>query len=342
VAERTTAEGRLHRLLALLPVAAREGGASLNALAVDIGVAPRELMLDINEATTGTFHHPPGTAEPFSILLEAGDDGDTRVHVHTTGEFQRPARLTPHEALAVALGLRAMAAEVVADRRTEALGLARRIEGELTSPDVRTPVDEAGAAERRRAQMRATAAAPEAASSASSPPDIEAILSAAASRRHVCRVTYMKPGEAPAERIVEPYRLVHASGLWYVLGHDVTRSGIRYFRVDRISAADVDENQVFEVPADFDAAKYLTDDGRPFSATGDDEVVVRYVPPAAAFVAEDAGVKAGEDGSVVIRQRVADRRWLVRHVLSFGGAAEVIAPQDVRREVAEVAKRLAG
>jgi predicted DNA-binding transcriptional regulator YafY len=111
--------------------------------------------------------------------------------------------------------------------------------------------------------------------------------------------------------------------------------------MDRIFAAEIDESGVFEVPGDFDATKYLTDDGRPFSSVDDEEVVVRYVPPAAAFVAEDAGVKAGEDGSVVIRQRVADRRWLVRHVLSFGGAAMVVAPDEVRREVAEVAKRLA-
>jgi proteasome accessory factor C len=341
VAERITAEGRIHRLLAVLPVAAREGGASLNDLAKDHGVAPRELVADINEATTGAFHHPPGTAEPFSILLEASDDGDTRVLVHTIGEFHRPTRLTPHEALAVALGLRAMAAEVIPDRRSEALSLARRIEDELNSPDTRPNSDQAAESQRHRAQLRAAATSPPSTRPASSERDIDAILADAASQRHRCRITYVKVGEGPSERVIEPYRLVHASGLWYLLGRDVTRSAVRYFRMDRIFAAEIDESGVFEVPGDFDATKYLTDDGRPFSSVDDEEVVVRYVPPAAAFVAEDAGVKAGEDGSVVIRQRVADRRWLVRHVLSFGGAAMVVAPDEVRREVAEVAKRLA-
>jgi predicted DNA-binding transcriptional regulator YafY len=39
---------------------------------------------------------------------------------------------------------------------------------------------------------------------------------------------------------------------------------------------------------------------------------------------------------------VSDADWLVRHVLRYGGEAEVLEPEVLRRRVAETARRIAG
>ncbi|MGH7506467.1 MAG: helix-turn-helix transcriptional regulator [Longimicrobiales bacterium] len=348
MADRVTAEDRLHRLLWLLPVAAQDGGASLSSLARELEVEPRELLRDIDEATTRAFHHPPGTVDAFSILIEAGEASDTTIEVHTTGEFLRPARLTPREALAVALGLRAMAAEVIADRRAAVLGVARRLERELSAPDVRSADADEPANPRR--SRRATAAGNEDASAreagenpeadaAESCAAIETVLAEATTRHRRCRILYVKPGEAPAERAIEPYRLIHAAGAWYVLGRDDARDEMRLFRLDRIASVQLVEDATFDVPADFDPADYLTEEGLPFFTAREEEVVVRYNEPAARWIAESTGVAPDADGCVRVHHRVADRSWLVRHVLGFGGAAVVIEPAEVRQEVADAAAR---
>ena len=324
MADRVTAEDRLHRLLWLLPVAAQPGGASLAALAAELGVEPRALLRDIDEATTRAFHHPAGAVEPFTILIEAGDDRDATIEVHTTGEFQRPTRLAPREALAVALGLRAMAAQVITDP-DPALGLACRIEDELSVPDVREMTPPAAA-------TRPIAAEPPADEG-----DIEATVMDATQRTRRCRIRYIKPGEPPRERVVEPYRLVYAS-TWYLLARDVAQDGIRCFRLDRIAAASVIEDAAFDVPADFDPANHLSD-GLPVPTEGED-VLVHYSAPASRWVAEATGSVPDGDGSVRVTRRVVDRRWLVRHILAFGGAAEVLAPHAARAEIAAAARAI--
>ena len=359
MAERTTARDRLHRLLGLLPIAARQGGASLAALARQLDVEPRELLRDIDEATTRAFHHPAGAVEPFSILIETGEAQDATIEVHTTGEFRRPTRLSPREALAVALGLRAMAATAFPDRRSDMLGLAHRIEDELAAPDARMPPEAGARPDRRRPPARTdpagaqpdpgdpgeTDSAPGSAVGSAAPSTddgaIEALLMDATARHYRCHITYIKPGAAPASRQIEPYRLVYALGAWYLLAHDVARDGVRLFRVDRIAAAEADVLASFDVPADFDPANYLAEDGLAFVATESVLAIVRYESPAARWVAEAAGLTLDPDGGVRVARDVADPEWLVRHVLAFGGAAVVLEPETLRSEVARVARTLA-
>jgi predicted DNA-binding transcriptional regulator YafY len=373
--DRVTAEDRLRRLLWLLPVAAKPGGARLSALAAELGVEPRALLRDIDEAMTRSFHQPPGAVEPFTILYEPADTGDMTVEVQAPGEFQRPTRLSPGEALAVALGLRAMAVQTIPERDAT-LALATRIERDVAVPDVRDP--EAPRASVRTAaggrtpshdvdagETRAGAAGADADSRGKAGAggrydanaggregadigghvgmddgvDVEAAVMDATTRRRRLRIRYIKPRAAPGERTVEPYRLVHAHA-WYLLARDVAQDGVRLFRLDRIAAADIDEDASFEVPADFDPAAYVSEEGRPVLQEGV-EAVVCYDAPAARWVAEAMGATLDDDGGLRIARRVADPAWLVRHVLAFGGAATVESPESARRDVARAAQAVA-
>lgn len=325
MAERVAAEDRLSRILYLLPVAGRKGGVTIAELAAALGVGEREIMADIAELTAREDYLPGGSVPDIQVWIE-----QDRIHAWTTGGFKRPVRLSPRETLALGLGLRALAAEAEPARRAELLALATRLEASLAAPVVEPEVPMDRALSFAGFDLD------------TDDEDLLSIIVDAARARRVCRVRYLKAGAAaPEERVLHPYHLVHAEGRWYLLAHSVERAGVRIFRIDRILAA-VPLDERFEVPDDFDPARYVAEGGRLFSAEGDIEVVVRYSPRIARWIEERVSCEARSDGSVVVRHRVADPRWIVRHVLQYGADAEVLEPVEVRGMVGEAARRLAG
>lgn len=127
--ERDTAQAQLERILHLLPMAGRPGGAGLAEIARALQVPVDRVLSDISQLTARCFYHPAGSVEEFQILVER-----ERVRLEATSEFLRPVRLTPGEALALGLGLRALAAEAAEERRTALLALADRLETDLVVP----------------------------------------------------------------------------------------------------------------------------------------------------------------------------------------------------------------
>ncbi len=318
----------LERILQILPVAAREGGATLAELAEAHEVSVERILADLAEVTArGDYHLPPLDVD---ILIE----GD-RVTVWTTGEFRRPVKLSPLEALALALGLRILAddarAESGASRREELRALAGRLDRGLAA----TPAEDLAA------RYSLDGGDP-------SGDGLLALLRDAAAARRPCRLLYLKPaGAFPEERLVHPYALVFGSGRWYLLGWSEEPRDVRAFRVDRIAEARIAEGR-FEVPAGFDPEEYVTG-STVYRANDEFEVAVRYSPKIARWILERAGA-AGEadgtavqpDGSVVVRHRVADPSWVLRHVLAYGPDAEVLDPPEIRALVAERLAALGG
>src|SRR5688572_905887 len=117
------AADQLERILYVLPMAARGNGASFEELAHALNCDVATIIHDIEEATSRVYYHPAGTVDPFEIMIEAG-----RVRVHAPSDFKRPVRLSDREALALGLGLHALAAEAEVARRAEILALASRLE----------------------------------------------------------------------------------------------------------------------------------------------------------------------------------------------------------------------
>jgi proteasome accessory factor C len=71
--------------------------------------------------------------------------------------------------------------------------------------------------------------------------------------------------------------------------------------------------------------------GRVYHADQETEVVVRYSPRVARWVEEWApDAEPSGSGGALVRHRVADPGWVVRHVLGYGGEAEVVEPAWVR------------
>lgn len=322
---RDSADAQLERILYILPTAAREGGATFDELARALDANVETVIADIERVTSRAYYHPAGSVDKFSVLVH----GD-RVHVHAPHEFRRPARLSSREALALSLGLRVLASEADGDRAAAILALARRLEARLevpgTAPDASVEYDPDA-----QAEMLLDVGAD----------DARGTLADAIAMRRRCTIAYLKPGTgAPADRRVEPHVLVYNDGRWYVVGRDVERDARRVFRLDRVLAVRIDDTE-FDMPERADALSLFRDGVGPFAAEREDEVVVRYSSRIARWIAERTGEDVLPDGSVRVTHRVADPRWIVSHVLQYGGDAVLEDPRLYRRMVEGTARRIA-
>ncbi|HSJ24866.1 MAG TPA: WYL domain-containing protein [Longimicrobiales bacterium] len=329
---RTTAVEQLQRILHVLPAAAREGGVAVDELAEQLDVTPERVLADLEEATARAYHHAGGATEPFSIFVER-----RRVHVTAPHDFNRPVRLNRREALALTLGLRALAAESPPGQREAIAALGRRLEAALVAPDALPKEDGTGTPAVAEDSVEYDVAQH---ALVMGDDTFRGVLADAVRDGVQCRLWYLKPGDsAPGRRVVAPYRLVHAEGMWYVACLDMASEGLRFFRLDRVLDAKLLDEPAPPRPAGFE--RWLA--RAPYRAEDELDVEVRYDGSVARWIRErpvDGVAEAHDDGAIRVRHRVADPRWIVRHVLRYGGAAVVEAPAAARAWVAEAAGRV--
>lgn len=163
-----------------------------------------------------------------------------------------------------------------------------------------------------------------------SAPQLGPAFDAVASRRRL-RFRY-----AGKDRVVDPSRLQHRRGRWYLQGHDHGAGEARSFRLDRLEGdLELDEAGTAEVRLDPDEHQ-LTLEGW---ALGDDEPVEATVriAPAQARVAvaqvPDVPAEWDEDGSVVLRMPVRRPEGFRSFVLGFLDDAEVLGPEELRDDL---------
>lgn len=321
--EAVGAAGQLGRILHILPRAARDGGVGLEELATSLGVDPKVIMKDITQVTARSYYQPPGRGD---LLLEISGD---RVSLLTPGAFHRPVRLSMPEALCLGLALRGR----LAGRWGEDAGEAARERTLRFLTALETTLSTVSTGD-LLARFEAADLRPD-------PAGVRETLSLAMEARRVCRIRYLKPGqEAPDDRMLHPYGLVHGEGHWYLLAHCDASGGVRTFRLDRILSAE-GTDLTFPAPEGFRPQDHIQG-GRVFQAEEKVEVTVRYSPAVARWIAErETGGEAAADGTLTVRYPVADPNWIVRHVLQYGPDAEILEPREARRWVRGVVEKVA-
>ena len=303
-----SAASQLRRILHLIPRLADGEEHSLaeiaEMLSVDVDVVRQDL-----HSLVDRYQEPGGFVEAVQLYLEAD-----RVSL-VSNHFLRPMRLTTPELCALELGLAML--------RTE-------------RPDEQAAID--GARERLRALISALPAyaPPEEmyhamVGAAIEPAHLAAVRRALRNRQKL-HLTYRGGSAGEAEgRIIAPYAMLAASGMFYVVAYCERSEGLRIFRLDRAEGAEVMADR-FEIPATFSLDNVLRE-GRAFHSAAAGSLHVRYSPHIARWVAEREGGELAADGSLTVAHPLADADWAVRHVLQYGPDAEVLGPPEVREMV---------
>ncbi len=150
---------------------------------------------------------------------------------------------------------------------------------------------------------------------------------------------YSDRREAVTERRVDPYQLVLTERARYLVGFDHLRGAVLTFRVDLILRARRTAAR-FTPPADFKASDYVGEGAK--DAATMTTVTVRFAPAVARVALESyPGAKLAADGSATWKTRVWPTRAFFRQIVAWSGAAQVVAPAEVRAGVREYAQALA-
>jgi len=142
-------------------------------------------------------------------------------------------------------------------------------------------------------------------------------------------------------RIVRPYALYPHVRSWHLIAYCERREDVLMFKVDRIHEARLlDEH--YTIPADFDVDEYMGGTWGVIRGTAlpVTEVVLHFTPEAGKRVSEEFWHKSQQaetlpDGSILFRLHIPITPDFVSWVLYYGSQVRVVAPESLRRQVAE-------
>ncbi|MGI8521944.1 MAG: helix-turn-helix transcriptional regulator [Nocardioides sp.] len=304
------ARDQVARLLQLVPLLHARGGLRVDDAAAELGVPPAQVIKDLKVLFMCGL--PGGMPDDLiNVDLDAleGEQADGVIRVSNADYLARPLRLTPTEATALIVALRAVRAS--------------------TSTDTRAVVD------RTLAKLEAAAAgSPAHVDPGESSPGTSALrarLEDAVARGRQVRLTYYVPArDEESERVVDPRGVVSDQGFDYLDAWCHSAEAPRLFRLDRIHEASVlDDPVTTEQTGPRDLS-----DGM-FTSADDATRVTLALAPEARWVTEYypvTDVRPTADGGVEGHLLVADARWLQRLLLRLAPYASVVEPASYDAE----------
>lgn len=165
-------------------------------------------------------------------------------------------------------------------------------------------------------------------------------------RRVLAMRYYTASRDEETFRQLEPYHLRYYDGAWYLVGYCRWRRDVRTFAVDRIRHCELlDETFPPPPPERFSPDTYFGEAWRLQRGAERQRVVIRFSPEQARFVRGRTWHPTQEsweepDGSLVLSFLVLGVEEIQRWLLQFGSSVEVLAPESLRRALAEEAERM--
>lgn len=312
MAETTT--DRLARLLALVAYLGEHTDVPVEQVASHFGVSSAQVLKDVDTLwVSGT----PGYLPDDLIDFSAHHLDDQRLTLTQARGMDRPLRLSPGEAVALLVALRA----------------ASQLPGFSGDPVVTS------------ALAKLTTAAGDAASAANAvdfgggSPTSEHAAAVLATVRdalrtgHRLHLRYVSATDSATARDVDPLELVSDGEHWYLRAWCLRAEALRHFRLDRVL-----EVEVSPVPA---VARELPPlgQGTAIRPEGGAHSVTLTVTPRSRWVAERYGGTVTDDADDAIRVGldVADPAWLSSLVLALGEDVLAVEPPRYAASIARQA-----
>ncbi len=317
------AKDQVARLLRLVPFLHAREGVRLDDASRALGVDPTQVLADLKVLLMCGL--PGGYPDDLiDVDLDALEttEGDGVIRITNADYLARPLRLTPTEATALLVALRALRASAdettrdVVDRTIAKLEAAA---DEGTIPPVEVADVDADVADAEKARTRTA-------------------LEDAVARQRQVRLRYYVPArDEESDRVVDPRGLVTDGNAVYLDAWCHTAQAPRLFRLDRVLAAEVLDTAVqtpAEEPRDLSAGLFQTSE----EAT----LVTLRLAPEASWVPEyypTTAIRRADGDELEVDLLVADPRWLQRLLLRLAPHAEVVSPDGPAEEFADAVRR---
>jgi proteasome accessory factor B len=151
------------------------------------------------------------------------------------------------------------------------------------------------------------------------------------------------------ERDVDPYGLFQRGGAWYLVGYCHRARDIRTFHLSRVERLTVNaaapRTPDFTLRKDFSLAALAAEEPWEYHVHAAVRCRVRLDSPVSDEVLASFGPRRKvkeEDGGVVVEVEATNQEGFLRHVLSLGDRAEVLAPRPLRARARELLAALNG
>jgi proteasome accessory factor C len=297
---------RLQRVLALVPWILAHPGVTLAELATRFEVSELELERDLELLPMCGL--PPYTADRLiDVSVIAGG-----VEIRLAEYFERPLRLAPAEGLALLAAGRALLAVPGSDPNGPLATALAKLDDALGAPSLAVDV---GASDQ-----------------------LERLQDAAASDERVEIDYYSFARDEMTTRVIDPWRVFHAFGTWYVAGWCHRVDGERLFRVDRVRAVRATGERFDPDTRGDDELRDLV-----YHPSADDPRVKLRLAPAAEWVVESHPHESAtrrKNGSWDVVLAVSEPAWRERLLVGLGPDATVVAPPELVGLGASAARRL--
>lgn len=164
---------------------------------------------------------------------------------------------------------------------------------------------------------------------------ISAIKQAIADSRLIAFEYYSEKGQS--FRHVEPYCIVFQWSAWYVLGFCLDRQDFRLFKLNRLWE--------LKALAETFRPRDIPPQAMDFEARFPDEhsLTAVFHPSAKHLLIDAYGTDCfvtQPDGSLRFTCSYTNRPYIISWILGFGDKAEVIAPEDLKKEIKETVQKL--
>lgn len=308
------AKDQVSRLLRLVPYLHGREQVPLDEAARVFGVPPEQLAKDLRVLFLCGL--PGGYPDDLIDVDLDALEGEGVIRVSNADYLARPLRLTPTEASAIIVALRALRAGADGDTRDVVERTLAKLETAAAGgPLLVHPGDEAPANLALRGQIED-----------------------AVRRGQQVALTYYVPArDEESERVVDPYAVVSHHGVDYLDAWCHSAGAPRLFRLDRIHEATVlDTPVVTEASVGRDLSEGV------FTGGDDATLVTLALHAGARWVEEYYAVQAvrpGPDGGSQIDLLVGDEQWLQRLLLRLAPYAEVVSPAHFADGTADAVHR---
>jgi proteasome accessory factor C len=304
------AKDQVARLLTLVPYLHAHGQVRLEDAADALGVPADQVLGDLKVLLMCGL--PGGYPDDLiDVDLDAleGPEADGVIRVSNADYLARPLRLTPTEATAIIVALRALRGGAGEETREVVDRALAKLEAAAAEGSAATLIDP-GEDPRGRDLSR-----------------LEADLQDAVARQRQVRISYFAPSrDEQSERTVDPRGVVTAEGFTYLDAWCHSAEAPRLFRLDRIQRAEVLDDPIETAP---EAPRDLGDGL--FTRAGEAMPVTLRLEPDARWIIDYYPVEAvrpRRGGVLEVDLLVADERWLQRLLLRLAPHARVMTPAE--------------
>ena len=317
----SAAKDQVARLLTLVPYLHAHGQVRLDEAAAALGVTPDQLLADLKVLLMCGL--PGGYPDDLiDVDLDAleGPEADGVIRVSNADYLARPLRLTPTEATAIIVALRALRGSASEDTREVVDRALSKLEAAAAEGAAVPQIDPGEESPRGLDLLR-----------------LEEQLQDAAERQRQVQLTYFVPSrDEVSQRTVDPRGIVTAHGFRYLDAWCHSAEAPRLFRLDRVQAAEVLDLPIETAP---EPPRDLGDGL--FTRASDTTPVTLHLDPEARWVVEYYPVEAVRQlagGDLEVDLLIADERWLQRLLLRLAPHARVVSPAGLQDAVVRAAR----